>query len=323
MSRTCTASIVLTPVIRRFVRRRESRGRIPFHKLPVEEARRVFREIQANAGLLAPVEIEERKLTAGVDFPFSVRIVRPVDVAEPLPAVFYFHGGGWMLGSWETHERLVRELAAGSGCAFIFVEYTCSPEAEYPVPVKQGYAALTRILESADAFRIDPGRVAVAGDGAGGNLATVMTLLARERGTPRIGLQLLFCPVTDADFNTDSYLRFADGPWLTRKAMKRFWNAYCPIRAFRKEIYVSPLRARIGQLAGLPPALIVTAGNDVLRDEGETYACKLMRAGVGVASVRFDGAIHDFLLLSPLRNCAPASGAMAQACALLHSKFDR
>ena len=170
---------------------------------------------------------------------------------------------------------------------------------------------------------MDPGQVAVAGDGAGGSMAAVMALLAHERGTPRIDLQLLFSPATDADFGTESYHRFADGPWLTRKAMKRFWNAYCPIRAFRREIYVSPLRARLGALAGLPPALIVTAGNDVLRDEGEAYARKLMRAGVGVASVRFDGAIHDFLLLDSLRNSAPASGAVAQACALLHSKFDR
>lgn len=323
MTRASSASLVLTPVIRRFVRDRECRGWTPFHKLPVEEARRTLREIQANAGPLAPAEIEERRLNAGGDLPFSVKIVRPAGADGALPAVFYFHGGGWMLGGWETHERLVRELAAGSGCAFIFVEYTRSPEAEYPVPIKQAYAALSSVLENADAFRLDPGRVAVAGDGAGGNMAAVMTLLARERGTPRIDLQLLFYPVTDADFNTDSYLRFADGPWLTRKAMKRFWNAYCPIRAFRKEIYVSPLRARLGQLAGLPPALVVTAGNDVLRDEGEAYARKLMRAGVGVASVRFDGAIHDFLLLSSIRNSAPTRGAVAQACALLHSKFDR
>lgn len=221
------------------------------------------------------------------------------------------------MGDKDTHERLVRELAQGAQAAVVYPNYTPSPEAQYPVPLEQAYAAMLSVLQRADDYGLDASRVAVAGDSVGGNMATVMALLAKERKGPRIDFQLLLYPVTDANFDTESYRAFADGPWLTRRAMQWFWDAYAPDETRRGEITASPLRATPEQLRGLPPALIITAENDVLRDEGEAYARKLSDAGVRVACVRYNGTHHDFMMLNGLAETTPARAAVAQSAAAL------
>ena len=249
-----------------------------------------------------------------------VRHYRPTGAVSPdedLPTLVYFHGGGWILGDKDTHDRLVRELAKGAKAAVVYPNYTPSPEAQYPVPLEQAYAAMLYIIEHADAYGLDPSRIAVAGDSVGGNMATVMTLLAKERKGPEIAFQLLLYPVTDANFDTESYRTFAEGPWLTREAMKWFWDAYAPDARRRGEITASPLRATPEQLAGLPPAMIITAENDVLRDEGEAYARKLIEAGVHVACVRYNNTHHDFMMLNALAETTPTRAAVAQAAAAL------
>ena len=218
-----------------------------------------------------------------------------------------------MLGSKNTHDRLLRELAARTQAAFVFLNYTPSPEAQFPVPVEQAYAATKYIAHHGHRLGLDGSRLAVAGDSAGGNIAAAVTLLAKERERPIIWFQVLFYPVTDGNFDTGSYAEFANGPWLTREAMEWFWNAYAPNKADRKEILASPLRASTLQLRRLPPALIITAENDVLRDEGEEYAKKLMQAGVDVMAVRCLGAIHDFVMLDGLADSPGAKGAIQLA----------
>jgi len=226
-----------------------------------------------------------------------------------------------MLGDRETHDRLVREIAIGAQATVVFVEYARSPEAKYPVATEQAYAATTWVAEHGASIGIDPSRLAVAGDGVGGNLATVTTLLAKERGGPPIDFQVLLYPVTDANLETLSYRTFgAEGYWLTREAMRWFWDSYVPAPE-RKEFTVSPLQASLEQLRGLPPALIVTCENDVVRDEGEAYAHKLMAAGVPVSATRSLGAIHDLVLLIPIALTPPARAALAQVNDTLRTIF--
>ena len=221
------------------------------------------------------------------------------------------------MGDRNTHERLIRALADGARAAVVFPDYTPSPEAQYPVPVEQIYAVFNHIMENAEQYQLDTSRIAVAGDSVGGNMAAVMALLIKERhGTP-LAFQLLLYPVTDADFGTDSYKDFEDGPWLTRDAMKWFWDQYAPDEDKRKEVTASPLRAEKERLQGLPPTLVITDENDVLRDEGEAYARKLMEAGVPAACVRYLGTCHDFLMLDALAQTAPARTALRQCCAEL------
>jgi acetyl esterase len=223
----------------------------------------------------------------------------------------YVHGGGWILGNKNTHDRLVREIAVGAQCAVVFVEYGPSPESKYPVGVEQSYAATKYIAEQGDKFNLDGSRIAVVGDSVGGDMATVVTILAKERGGPKIDCQVLFYPVTDSGMDTPSYQQFADGPWLTKAAMEWFWNAYEPDVKTRKKYTLSPLQASIDQLKGLPIAIIVTAENDVLRDEGEAYAHKLMAAGIRVTAVRFGGTIHDFAMLNELAETPATIGAVS------------
>jgi acetyl esterase len=295
----------------------DATSRPPFpYELGPDGARKVLDDIQA-----APIEklaVDEKWTTVPAEVgDVEVRIVKPVGATGALPAVLYVHGGGWVLGNAGTHDRLVRELAVGANAAVVFVEYDSSPEARYPVAIEQAYATARWILRDGSAEGLDGSRLAVAGDSVGGNMAAALTLLAKQRGDVTFVHQSLYYPVTDAAQDTDSYREFADGPFLTAKAMAWYWDAYLPERDERSEITVSPLRASLDDLAGLPEAFVIVDENDVLRDEGEAYARRLTAAGVRTTSVRFNGTCHDFLMLNPLRGTAATTAAVEQAIQIL------
>ncbi len=218
------------------------------------------------------------------------------------------------MGDKDIHDRLIREIANKANVAVDFVEYTLSPEAKYPVPIEELYAALEYVAKNAKSFNIDPSRLAVAGDSVGGNMAAVIAILAKQRKGPHIAFQALFYPVTDAGFDTPSYKKYATGHWLTLEAMKWFWDQYLPNKDARKQPTASPLQASIEQLKGLPPALVITDEFDVLRDEGEAYAHKLAEAGVSVTAVRVLNTVHDFMMLNALANTTAARSAVELAC---------
>jgi acetyl esterase/lipase len=232
--------------------------------------------------------------------------------------ILYMHGGGWVLGNAGTHDRLVRELAVGAGAALAFVEYDRSPEAHYPVAIEQGYATARWIVREGAAHELDPERMAIAGDSVGGGMTAALAQMAQERGDVRFVHQSMYYPVTDAGMDTGSYAQFADGYFLTAKAMAWFWDCYCPDHDRRDERFASPLRASDAQLAGLPPALVIVDEADVLRDEGEAYAARLRAAGVAVTTVRYDGITHDFRMLIPLSATHATRAAVAQAISVLH-----
>ncbi|MEW2360189.1 alpha/beta hydrolase [Spirillospora sp. NPDC029432] len=289
----------------------------PFlYELGPAGARKVLDDIQA-----APVpmpEVDEEWITVPAEAgDVRVRLVRPAGATGTLPVVLYVHGGGWVLGNAGTHDRLVRELAAGAGAAVAFVEYDRSPEARYPVAIEQAYATARWITRNGAGEGLDTARMAVAGDSVGGNMTAALTIMAKRRGDVRFVHQSLYYPVTDAAQDTASYREFADGPYLTAKAMAWFWDAYTTDPAQRAEITASPLRATLDDLAGLPPALVIVDECDVLRDEGEAYARRLTEAGVPTTSVRYNGTLHDFMMLNPVRGTRAASAAVAQAVAAL------
>jgi acetyl esterase len=271
----------------------------------------------------APIDklpVDERWITVPADVgDVQVRIVRPAGAEGTLPVILYMHGGGWVLGNAGTHDRLVRELAVGTGAAVVFVEYDRSPEARYPVAIEQGYATARWITREGAANGLDPDRMAVAGDSVGGNMTAALALMAQDRGDVRFVHQSMYYPVTDAAMDTGSYSQFAEGYFLTAKAMAWFWDAYAPDVERRAEPYASPLRASDEQLAGLPPALVIVDEADVLRDEGEAYGARLRAAGVDVTTVRYDGITHDFMMLNPLSDTHATRAAIAQAISVLRN----
>jgi acetyl esterase len=292
-------------------------GAPPIYTLSSTDARSVLVGAQSMPVGKPSAQIEDMVFPIGPTGSVPVRIIRPARDLGLLPTVVYFHGGGWILGDRYTHDRLVREIAVGAEAAVVFVDYIRSPEARYPVAVEQAYATICYVVDHSASLRIDPLRLAVAGDSVGGNMAAAVTLMAKQRRRPKIGFQVLFYPVADAGFDTASYARFADGSWLTKRAMEWFWDAYLPDQAARKQPTATPLNAALDQLTGLPEALVITAENDVLRDEGEAYARRLSNAGVRVTSTRYNGTIHDFVMLNALADTPAARGAIAQAvCAL-------
>jgi acetyl esterase len=242
-----------------------------------------------------------------------VYLVRPKETEGPTPAILYFHGGGWVVGDRFTHARLVADLSNAAGATILFVEYGLSPENKFPVAIEQAYSALEYIYGHSGDFGIDPNRIFVAGDSSGANLATVACLLASQRHGPTIMGQLLFYPTVSAAMDTASYQEFAEGPWLTRRSMEWFWTQYLPESTERTNPLVSPLYASGNELGRFPATLLITAECDVLRDEGEAYARKLMEAGVEVTTVRFGGAIHDFMMLNAIADSAPTCAAIGLA----------
>lgn len=290
------------------------KGSTPIETLAPPDARNVLAGAQKSVKYNIPASIEEVTLPAGPTGKVLVRIVRPENASGVLIPIIYMHGGGWILGDRDVFDRHVRSLAVGAHAAVFFVEYDRSPEARYPTAIEQGYAVLEHVSKNSQSLKVDASRLVVAGDSVGGNMATVLSILAKERNGPKIAFQILFYPVTCYKLDTGSYNLYHDGPWLTKPMMKWFWEAYCPVEAQRKSYTASPLNSTEEQLSGLPEALIITAENDVLRDEGEEYGRRLAHAGVRVTATRYLGTMHDFVLLNAISDTPASRGAVAQAC---------
>ena len=302
---------VLEPAAAQFARDTDTP---PFlSQLPPAEGRAAVDHVQS--GEIDKPEIDEEWITVdgGPTGSVPVRIVKPAGATGTLPVIFFIHGAGWVFGDAVSHDRLVRELAVGANAAVVFPEYDRAPEAKYPTAIEQNYAAAQWVVAHGAEKGLDASRFAAAGDSVGGNMTAVLTLMAKDRGDVQIAQQVLFYPVTDANFDTGSYHQFAEHYFLARDGMKWFWDQYTADDAQRDEIYASPLRASTEQLAGLPPALIITAEADVLRDEGEAYAAKLRAAGVPVTQVRLGGIIHDFVMLHALAHTHAATAAIKLA----------
>ncbi|MGQ4483087.1 alpha/beta hydrolase [Streptomyces sp. SAS_276] len=306
---------VLEPAAQAFV---EATANPPYlFDLAPAEGRKAVDEVQS--GEIAEPAIDEEWITVpgGPTGQVRTRVVRPAGVTGTLPVIIYIHGAGWVFGNAHTHDRLVRELAVGTNAAVVFPEYDLSPEARYPVAIEQNYTVARWVVEQGASKDLDPARIAVVGDSVGGNMTAALTLMAKERGDVPLLQQVLFYPVTDANFDTGSYDQFATGYFLRRDGMQWFWDQYTTDEAERARITASPLRATTEQLTGLPPALVITGEADVLRDEGEAYANKLREAGVAVTAVRFQGIIHDFVMLNALRETHAAEAAITLAVATL------
>ena len=308
-------NISLEPAAQAFV---EATANPPYlYQLAPEDGRKAVDGVQDEPIFKLAIDEEWIEIPGGPSGTVQVRIVRPAGVTGTLPVIVYTHGAGWVFGDAHTHDRLVRDLAVGANAAVVFPEYGRSPEVRYPHAIEQVWATAQWIARAGADKNLDGTRLGVAGDSVGGNMTAALTLLAKERGGIDITAQVLFYPVTDAAFDTASYHEFAEGYFLTREGMKWFWDQYTTDEAERAQITASPLRATIDQLSGLPPALVITAEADVLRDEGEAYAAKLRQAGVPTTAVRYQGIIHDFVMVNSLHDTFAAKAAVAQAVAFL------
>jgi len=280
--------------------------------MPVAEGRKTVDSVQ-DGDIPAPAaDITDLMIPGGPTGEVSVKIYRPQGSAGVMPVLLFTHGAGWVFGDAHTHDRLVRELATRAQAAAVFVNYSLSPEAKYPTAIEEIYAVLEWIGDHGAEHDLDAGRIAVAGDSVGGNMTAALTIMAKQRGGPQIAAQLLYYPVTDASFDTGSYHQFASGYWLSRDAMMWYWDQYTTDPAERAEITASPLRASAGELSGLPQALVIVGEADPLRDEGEAYAAKLRSAGVPVTAERYEGIIHDFVMVNAMRDTQAAKAATAQ-----------
>ena len=308
---------MLSVEVREFLKALNAPGGVPLESLPPLEARKVLEVAQSSA----PVEMSgvvESEHTINADgYEIVLNIVRPEGAKKKLPVFIFIHGGGWVLGDYPTHKRMVRDLVVLSGTAGVFVNYTRTPDAAFPQAINEIFAAVKWVAAHGDDIEVDGTRLAVVGNSVGGNMTAVTALKAKANGGPEIKLQIMMWPIVDADFGNYSYQRFGEDRFLTTPLMKWMYDMYIPDPEKRKDIYASPLQAAKAQLSGLPPALIQVAENDVLRDEGEAYGRKLDEAGVSTTVVRYTGMIHDFGLLNALANTPPTRSLFVQAAAEL------
>jgi acetyl esterase len=289
----------------------------PFWELPGPQVRAVLTGLQNKTPVdVSGITIAEKSITED-GRTVKLYIVKPESAPGKLPVILFIHGGVWIAGNFENHKRFVRDLVVGSGAAAVFVEYTPIPDAVYPTQIEENYAAAKWVAAHGDEIGVDGSRMAVAGNSVGGDMAAVLAMMAKDRRGPKINFQLLFWPATDANFETESYRAFETGRFLPRAFMQFGRDIYAPDAKTRKERYAAPLQATVEQLRGLPAALIQTAGNDVLRDEGEAYGRKLDQAGVDVVSTRYTNQIHDFGLLNGIRDVPSTQDALNQASAAL------
>jgi len=285
----------------------------PFWELPQPKPQEILTELQNRTAVdMSGVTTIEKTITQD-GRTVKLYIMTPQQAAAKPGVLLFIHGGVWIVGNFQNHQRLLRDLVVGSGQIGVFVEYTPLPEAKYPTQLDECYAALKWVSTHAAEFGADGSRIAIAGNSVGGNMAAALTLMAKDKNGPKVAYQVLMIPATDASVDTESYHEFGTGRFLARAFMKYGWDLYVPDEKTRNNPYVSPLRASLNELNGLPPALVITAENDPLRDEGEAYGRKLMDAGVPVAATRYDGMIHDFVLLNAIRNTPEVEAALAQA----------
>jgi acetyl esterase len=294
----------------------------PFiYELSPDKAREVLEGVQQSAVDKPDVDVDDITIDGGPHGQISVRLLKPAGATGSLPVILYVHGAGWVLGSPQTHDLLVRNLAVGAQAAVVFPDYRRAPEAQFPSQIEEAYATATWIVDHGAEHGLDASRLAIAGDSVGGNMTAAVTLMAKQRGGPSLAAQLLYYPVTDAGMDSGSYEEFAEGYFLTASGMAWFWDQYLPDKSQRSEILASPVRATTDELSGLPPALVINGEADVLRDEGEAYATKLRAAGVPVTATRYGGIIHDFVMLHPLAGTHAARAATAQGAAFLRESL--
>jgi len=309
--------------VRDFLKALNSGDGKPIEQLSPIEARKVLVDAQKSVTVdYSGIEESEKVITQDGQ-KVTIHIVKPENSKPGAPVFVFIHGGGWVLGDYPTHRRLVRDLVVESGAVAVFPDYTPSPEAQYPVAINQIYAVTKWVAENGSEIGVDGKNLAVVGNSVGGNMTAAVVLMAKEKKGPAIKLQVLLWPVTDANFETGSYKELGEGRFLTRNMMIWFWDNYLPDKKTRKEIYASPLQAGIEQLKDLPPALIQTAENDVLRDEGEAYARKLDEAGIPVTLTRYAGLIHDYGLLNPISSVPAVKIALLEAAAVIRDALKK
>ena len=309
----------LEPTTQQFLDELGAAGTFPLSHRSAASVRAALTDLQSGPTGKPNANIEDMTFPVGPTGAVSVRIVRPKNTVGIIPVVMFFHGGGWVAGDVGTHDRLVREIAVAVHATVVFVEFGRAPEVQFPIAVEEAYAATAYVVNNAGSLNLDGTRLAVVGDGAGGNMAAAVAIMAKQRRGPKIVFQVLFYPPTAAHFEAGPYPDWRNGPWLTRQDMEWLWDVYLPSQGDRADVIATPLSATIDQLRGLPEALLITAELDVVRDEGESYARKLQEAYVRTTCTRYIGTVHDFVMLNALADTPAARGARAQAGAALRS----